>query len=277
MTKRIDREPVKEGNNELPQSEKRLAAPQKRPGFSLLELIIVLMVMVGLLAVAWPNLRRPLERTTAREAAQGVRDAIEQSRHQAATEGQIRFVHLRRGESRLWTGNFDGFLATEEFGLEASGVNASFDTQRSQASSQAATRESSDRDIDAASDSGRPRQPREWQLPTEVKVLDVQWTSTPVLDVPSQTASPLPGAPQTAVGNDTMGRAAAGGVADGAFAQAADELGVEVTADHPGWWLPISPVSEGRDASVLLIDVRTRNCFSVRYEAATGAIEIVRE
>jgi type II secretory pathway pseudopilin PulG len=243
----------------------------------LLELIIVLMVMVGLLAVAWPNLRRPLERTTAREAAQGVRDAIEESLHQAATEGQIRFVRLRPGESLLWTGTFDEFLATEEFGLDELGGNASFRSQRDQVSPQATSRESSNRDTNAASDPGRPRQPREWQLPTEVKVLDVQWTSTPVLDVPSQTASPLSGATRSAAGNDSLPRAAAGDASDGAFAQAADELGVEVTADHPGWWLPISPVSEGRDASVLLIDVRTRNCFSVRYESATGAIEIVRE
>ena len=39
----------------------------------MLELMIVLVVMVGLLAIAWPNMQRPLRRTTLNEAAQVLR------------------------------------------------------------------------------------------------------------------------------------------------------------------------------------------------------------
>ncbi|MEZ6076030.1 MAG: hypothetical protein R3C56_10270 [Pirellulaceae bacterium] len=53
-------------------STNRTVLPKSR-AFTLLELVIVLLLMVGVLAVVWPNLQRPLQRTSLDEAAQMVR------------------------------------------------------------------------------------------------------------------------------------------------------------------------------------------------------------
>ena len=70
-------------------------------GFSLLELMIVLVVMVGLLAIAWPNMQRTLRRTTLNEAAQVLREAIDEGRYEAITTGKPIFVQMQQGNHSI--------------------------------------------------------------------------------------------------------------------------------------------------------------------------------
>jgi prepilin-type N-terminal cleavage/methylation domain-containing protein len=79
-------------------------------GFSLLELIIVLVVMIGMMAVVWPNLQRPLSRTSLDEAAQLVRSAIDESRYQATLAGSPWFIKFETGGTSIMAGTFDAFM-----------------------------------------------------------------------------------------------------------------------------------------------------------------------
>ena len=94
-----------------------------RPAFSLLELIIVLMVMIGLMAIVWPNLQRPLSRTSLDEGAQTVRNTLDESRYQATLAGTPWFIKLDIGSSSLSAGPFAAFL---EDNRDAFSNNVSF-------------------------------------------------------------------------------------------------------------------------------------------------------
>ena len=83
-------------------------------GFSLLELMIVLVVMVGLLAIAWPNMQRTLRRTTLNEAAQVLREAIDDGRYEAITTGKPIFVQMQQGNHEVRTGSFANFANAED-------------------------------------------------------------------------------------------------------------------------------------------------------------------
>ena len=83
-------------------------------GFSLLELMIVLVVMVGLLAIAWPNMQRTLRRTTLNEAAQVLHEAIDDGRYEAITTGKPIFVQMQQGNHEVRTGSFAKFANAED-------------------------------------------------------------------------------------------------------------------------------------------------------------------
>ncbi|MEM7559504.1 MAG: type II secretion system protein, partial [Planctomycetota bacterium] len=72
-----------------------------RPAFTLLELVIVLVIMVGLTAIAWPNLARQLRKSELRESAQLLRSAIEECGYRAASDGRPTFLKLVEGSGYL--------------------------------------------------------------------------------------------------------------------------------------------------------------------------------
>jgi type II secretory pathway pseudopilin PulG len=93
------------------QSERRL--PKSRYGISLLELMIVLVIMTGALAIAWPNLRKPLQRSALHEAAQTVRVALDDARFQAIATGHFWFVRLEQSSDRIEYGRFMDFASNQ--------------------------------------------------------------------------------------------------------------------------------------------------------------------
>ncbi|MFM2097274.1 MAG: hypothetical protein RIS70_4398 [Planctomycetota bacterium] len=60
----------------------------QRAAFSLLELLIVLVVMVGLMAIAWPSLRRPLADSVLQQAGNEMRQAMETARQTSLATGR---------------------------------------------------------------------------------------------------------------------------------------------------------------------------------------------
>ena len=132
--------------------------------FSLLELIIVLMVMIGMLAIVWPNLQRPLSRTTLSEAAQVLRVVIDESRYQATITGTPQFVHLQQGESEFQTGAFADFFNSDSDSSSATRL----ESQAIGTDSQRATT---------------------WQLPTTVIISNVQWATDATASTRRQSSS----------------------------------------------------------------------------------------
>ena len=72
---------------------------RQRPGYTLLELMIVLAILVTLLAVAWPNLRRPLGRGLLREAGQQLAQHVSDARMLAIESGQTLALRFEPGGS----------------------------------------------------------------------------------------------------------------------------------------------------------------------------------
>lgn len=223
-------------------------------GFSLLELIIVLMVMISLLAIAWPNLQRPLRRTSLSEAAQTLRSAIDESRYQAITTGKPMFVQLREGADELLAGTFADLMnaegdiaATTSTTLQPATINRAPDaTVRADDQSKMQT----------------------WILPESVVISDVRWT----LDTPAEELG------------DAFGESPAGSLAPIAevYSDAMIEVGSSQADNRDGgasqhtWWLPLVSTGQGRDAAIVLLDTSIDEEITVTFASATGALEIVR-
>jgi prepilin-type N-terminal cleavage/methylation domain-containing protein len=222
----------------------------RESGFSLLELIIVLVVMVSLLAIAWPNMQRPLRRTSLNEAAQTLRSAIDDSRYRAITTGEPVFVELRQGARVLRASGFDGFMDSQDVspGSEA----------RSDATLPVSQTEDGQTLAASGSSSLSPSTStiQTWRLPDPVEISDVRWTlATPVQDYSSGLATDS--SPVAEVQSESM-------------------LDLEREATQQTWWLPLVATGQGRDAAIVLVDTTVNEEITVTFVAATGALEIVK-
>ena len=232
-------------------------------GFSLLELVIVLVVMIGLMALAWPNLQRPLSRTSLDEAAQTVRSAIDESRYQATLGGTPWFVRLEIGSSIVAAGSLAGWLAAEPgLGDDLAGIASDPRASFPDASSNLNSTEPSS-----------PAAKRSWRLPEQVRIAAVHWS------LPSIT--PAGSATQTAQATDMDGTLAPESEASTAFPTAtavADNADAASFADGQAqiYWLPLLASGRGRDATILLHDQLTQQSIQVIFISSTGAIEVSR-
>lgn len=135
-----------------------------RTAFSLLELVIVLVVMIGLMAIVWPNLQRPLSRTSLDEAAQMVRSAIDESRYQAALAGTPWFVKLQLDARVVSAGTFEAFMESTDDAPPLGNNPRSAPIP-------------ADIALAAIGTDVGPRKTalRSWQLPDGVTIADVHW------------------------------------------------------------------------------------------------------
>lgn len=214
----------------------------RESGFSLLELIIVLMVMISLLAIAWPNLQRPLRRTSLSEAAQTLRSAIDDSRYLAITTGKPVFVQLRQGADELQAGTFDDFMsaggdiaATATTSLQPATIN---------------------RAPDASVQTEFQSSMQTWALPESVVISDIRWT----LEAPAEE-----------LGEDLTEESVV--VAE---VQSDAIFNREGGASQRTWWLPLVGTGQGRDAAIVLLDTSINEEITVTFASATGALEIAR-
>lgn len=217
---------------------------RRQPAFSLLELVIVLVVMIGLLAIVWPNLQRPLSRTTLSEAAQVLREVIDETRYQATVQGVPQFVHLSQGLGEFQSGTIEAFLAAGDNDSGNAGVTLA--------------------------------KIKQWKLPSPVVVSGVSWA----LDSRSMDSDPFSAeAGRLTQPADNNPRGLAGDTASAASARllsgtaSGSETGLSTGLE---WWLPFLATGQGRDARIELRDNSIQQSLTVTYEAATGALEISR-
>jgi len=100
-----------------------------RTGFSLLELLMVLAVIAGLVALAWPNLRKPLSDTPLSQAAANLRELIDECRYQAVLRGELTMLRLEKESSAIDMGSWESLLA-EQLQLSTPVENASAETDQ---------------------------------------------------------------------------------------------------------------------------------------------------
>jgi len=228
-------------------------------GFSLLELMIVLVLMVSLLAIAWPNMQRPLRRTTLNEAAQVLREAIDEGRYQAITTGCPIFVQMQQGNHEVRTGSFANFAHAEDADISLSALSNHHPTP-----SIPATSSSNGLGLESSTDG---RLARTWRLPDTVVIKEVNWTSD---SITSEVDGGLLETNEDSITSSVSSAASA-------YADANTEVAVSASgAIHDDWWLPISATGQSRDASIVLLDTSINETMTVTYASATGALEIVR-
>lgn len=236
-------------------------------GFSLLELMIVLVVIAGLLALAWPNLQRPLKRAGLSQATQQLREVIDESRYQAISKGTPVFIRLKLGESQVVAGGFDTFASTNP----------------------STTAEALGRDLLApdtspvSKDSRDPARvaPKVWKLPDSIVISDVVWSdgladetsNEPDSGLSEGDAAPSPPSDSNTTGNRESSGAGGSGRAE--IEQMAEGFD-SVQGSEQIWWLPVSSLHQGRDVEITLWDKNSHESMRVSLSSATGELEIHR-
>ncbi|MFV2065752.1 MAG: prepilin-type N-terminal cleavage/methylation domain-containing protein [Pirellulales bacterium] len=99
------------------------ATTDRRSGFSLLELTLVLALLATLAAIAWPTLQQSVDDLRLRRAADQVRAAWASARNDAVTTGRIAAFRCRAGETRYCVEPFE----LEDRGLGVAAVSAAAD------------------------------------------------------------------------------------------------------------------------------------------------------
>jgi len=150
---------------------------ERMPGFSLLEMIIVLSIMAGMMVMVWPNLQRSLQKAVLEEAAATVRSVLDEARYQAMLQGECWFVRFEHDSGWLRSGSFHDFAHhADSAAASGSGTPLSF--------SLANTAEDLGIEGDAAANATSYRLPRIHRLPDSIRVVEVLWsTRIPAVDV----------------------------------------------------------------------------------------------
>lgn len=221
---------------------------QFRNGFSLLELMIVLVILMGALAIVWPNLSKPLQRSSLNEAAHLVRSVLDDARYQAMVSGQFWFIRFEKESDRIEYGRFLDFVDNGQSSMFAGLAenSASRSVQTFEATSSATS---------------SAHVPRRCQLPSHIIVAEVVAGEDGSTLAFSQNHHDQPSDPYASVlrSEDVS--------APGNFSSA-------VSAESGVWCIPVLSRGLGQDTAIRLTDTKLDQSITVVFSAATGAIEI---
>jgi len=84
-----------------------------RKAFSLLELMIVIVVMAGVLAIAWPNLTRRSKSIDQIIFEQNIKEAVDSSRYRSIMDGMSAVVIVK--DDKIQTFTIDNMLDCGDF------------------------------------------------------------------------------------------------------------------------------------------------------------------
>jgi prepilin-type N-terminal cleavage/methylation domain-containing protein len=236
-------------------------------GFSLLELMIVLVVIVGLLALAWPNLQRPLRRAELNQATQQLREVIDESRYRAISTGTPVFIRLKQGESEVVAGGFETFADAES---DSSPTSLGNDARSSSISLAA----NASRDPTTAV-------PKIWKLPENIVISDVVWSdgledeNSDPWSVDSSIGDPSTPSPDDSKYGGSFASSSSEGSGRAEIDQTPEAFDL-MQGTEQVWWLPVSSLHQGRDVEITLWDKNSHESMRVSLSSATGELEIHR-
>jgi Tfp pilus assembly protein FimT len=251
----------------------RISRPSRRLAFSLLEMMIVLVVMVGVLAIVWPNLQRPFRKAGLSEATQKLRQAIDDGRYQAMTTGTPVFIQIRQGGHEVRSVGLGSLVADDSGDLQAGRPSDS-----EQASASAAPLQTSMTN-GPSEDSHHAVTPRVWKLPDHVVISSVQWEHSGHED--SDDLSNSEADDNQAIRSPFGGTRETVGQSERAFSNNAEGMDADAPnaladGSEEQWWLPLTAMGHGRDAEITLWDTKANESMRVSFTASTGALEIIR-
>ena len=275
---------------------RRLEMSPSRRGFSLLEMMIVVVLLAGILAIAWPSIARPLRKAELSEATQKLREAIEDGRYQAMMSGVPVFLHIQQGESEMRSGGIDSLIAGElssdhsDLGYETQnsssntaisdsaniGTNSNPRGSSNLASNKSFSRGLADKDTSSVNAGVTTRT---WKLPANIVVFSVAWlddiASESLDESFDETNSSSANEQATANSASSFGFDSRSAGADG-NSTGSDVFGEAESGSSMSWCLPMSAEGRGRDAEITLFDTKARQTITVSFTAATGELEVIR-
>jgi type II secretory pathway pseudopilin PulG len=224
-------------------------------GFSLLELLIVLGIMIGLVALIWPSLQRPLVDADLQAGGVQLRDALQQARQDALATGVPLLLQVNRGSGEYSVGPWDQLLVRRLGGSSSVAPAGDLDaTPTSQARSVSQDRPVSSPELLAWK---RRLALRSERLPEDVVVEEVlwqarlaetdPWTADALMSVSGQQPDRLEVAVPTAAGNS----------AD--FAELAQD-----------WFVPMMSNGHSPDVTLILRDTKTGRGLALHLAGSTG-------
>lgn len=249
----------------------------KSKGFSLLELMIVVVLIAGITAIAWPSIARPMRKAELSEATQKLREAIEDGRYQAMMSGEPVFLQITEGNSQLRSGGIDA-LINGQLDESSEGLGSQGDEPRS--SSGGFAKDTSTARLNSgatglqteANHATHSVTPKVWKLPENIIVSSVQW-----MDEDSGDQVQDPYGAESAYASATSNKENQGSSASSDMAVAEGSDGSDpAIGSHEKWCLPMTAQGRGRDAEITLLDKKARQTVTVSFTAATGELEIVR-
>jgi prepilin-type N-terminal cleavage/methylation domain-containing protein len=222
-------------------------------GFTLLELLIVLALMAGIMALAWPNLRKPLGQTPLKQAAAAVRELIDECRYQATLRGELTLLRLQRSSPELQLGSWETLL---EERLTEPGTSTTESSLNREAASSSSPESSSNNQT-----APNPILKRQWLLPEPIVIEQVLWTCADPLANEGSEFSPSDRTPTSLADslNDTNSLTSSGN----------DDRG-------QSWYVPFLPSGQSRDLSIILLDSQTQKRIMVRHRQGNGLIDIIQ-
>jgi hypothetical protein len=259
-------------------------------------MMIVVVLLAGILAIAWPSIARPLRKAELSEATQKLREAIEDGRYQAMMSGAPVFLHIQQGESEMRSGGIDsliaGELSTNHSDLGSETQNSSSNTAISDsanlgtnsnprgtsnlASNKSFSRGLADKDTSSVNAGVSTRT---WKLPANIVVFSVAWLddiASESLDESFDETNSRSATEQSATSSPfSPGNDARTAGSDGYFA-GSDGFGETESGSSTSWCLPMSAEGRGRDAEITLFDTKARQTITVSFTAATGELEVIR-
>jgi|LakMenE01Jun11ns_1017448.scaffolds.fasta_scaffold9952148_3 prepilin-type N-terminal cleavage/methylation domain-containing protein len=241
-----------------------------RSGLTLLELMIVLLVIGGMLALTWPNLRKSLERNELNEAARTVRELLEEVRYQAMVGGQIGIVRLEQGIPELRFGSLAQWSSDPQFQEQLTGTASSPPTS-----------------VTVTGDANRSLSqqtalPKSLRLPEPVVFSRLDWGADPARD--SRPASFGSRNRSDSRQSDDSNSNAVRHNSDATDPIPMDAQSAEVTdgsdfqnlSERKVWWLVFLADGSGQDVTIRLVDTDLEEGLSLLYRSGMGTVEVQR-
>lgn len=277
-----------------------------REGFSLLELMLVLVVMIGVMALVWPAVARSVASTEIRDAARQLRERLVEARREAMDSGQPVLVRISPGGRFVKSAAWREAIEFPEVLADPLGSNPPLESNRGGGSSGSnaspATTGVRGQGNPAASSNSRglgsaePRQMTSaWELPGRIVIADLRRSGISrqlTLDDTEFSESSL----SSRSSSNSASRSTSSGLSQQSRTRdtlstprrdASPTTGTSVDIDSDttldelgiaeGGWLWFLPHGQGPTAELVLFDPQSQREVIIRLDGWTGAIEIERD
>jgi prepilin-type N-terminal cleavage/methylation domain-containing protein len=219
-------------------------------GYSLLELMIVLVVLVGLLAFAWPSLSKPLANSDLQQAATQLRTLLAEARLSAMQSGEPVLVRIEHGSGVLTYASWHQTMmpvTVKDLETELDGTETEVVAPTG--------------DVESADGKNRGES---WGLPEGIVIDAVNHAGPRISD--DERPSLLEG--ELGISSSTVDLSMSGSSIE------MDSLNEESSAELRTSWIWFLPQGQSCGASIRLLDIDAQRVLTLQIHSWNGAITL---